>query len=396
MLRHVRLFLLLLVASTAARASTIELTDGNSATVPFTLIDNRIFVPVSINGSKPYQFVFDTGGSNILDTGVAKELGLKLEEDGPAWGAGAERQQAWRTPVHDARLPGVTISGHDFRVVSLEPIRRAIGFRHLDGVVGQELFERFVVDINYDKATLTFSEPKTWTPSATLGAAKPLQFVDGIPALPATVDGIKGTFILDTGDRSSLTLFVPFVDRHKLRTAYNNKISLITGWGIGGPIPADVTRVRTFSIDTHTLNDIVTRMPLLKTGGFATIDAAGSIGTGIFKRFRIVFDYTRKRMFMAPGASFAAPDPLDRSGLWLSMGDGGFKVMSVVEGSPAAEAGIRPDDIVTAVDGTEATQVFLVELRERSKTTAPGTRIQLRLKTGTTTRDVTITLRDLI
>jgi S1-C subfamily serine protease len=96
------------------------------------------------------------------------------------------------------------------------------------------------------------------------------------------------------------------------------------------------------------------------------------------------------------GAALAARDPLDRSGLWLSLGDGGFKIMSVVKGSPADEAGIRVDDIVTVVDGVNAANALLVDLRERLKTAEPGTRIQLRLKTTMGTRDVTLTLRDLI
>jgi C-terminal processing protease CtpA/Prc len=78
------------------------------------------------------------------------------------------------------------------------------------------------------------------------------------------------------------------------------------------------------------------------------------------------------------------------------MDDAGFKVMSVVSGSSAAEAGLRVDDIVVAIDGKAAAQLFLVELRERLRTAPPGTQVRLTVKTGANTRDVTITLRDLI
>jgi C-terminal processing protease CtpA/Prc len=71
-------------------------------------------------------------------------------------------------------------------------------------------------------------------------------------------------------------------------------------------------------------------------------------------------------------------------------------VMSVVAGSPAAEGGVRVDDIVTAVDGAPASQMFLVDLRERLKSATPGTKVRLRLGTGMGTRDVTLTLRELI
>lgn len=387
--------LLVIAAVRPAQTAAIDLADGNSARLPFTLIDNRIFVPVTVNGRGPYQFIFDTGGANILDPAVAQDLGLKLDADGEAWGAGASRQQAWRTDVSRADLGGVAIRDHEFRVISLDAIRRAIGFRRLDGLVGRELFERFVVDIDYASQTLTFAEPKTWRAPAALGKPHLLGSYEGIPTLPAVVDGLKGAFIIDTGDRSSLTLFGPFVDRHNLRTKSRKKVQAVTGWGVGGPIPADVTR-SAFAFAGHTLQGTVTRMPLLKTGGFASAEVAGSIGTGVLKRFRATFDYSRNQLYLTPGANYAAADPADRSGLWLSMDEAGFKVMSVVAASPAAEAGLHVDDVVTAVDGKPAAQIFLVDLRERLKTAQPGTKVRLTVRTKGNTRDVTITLRDLI
>ena len=53
----------------------------DAAAVPFQLIDNRIFVETRINGGGPYQFIFDTGGQNILDPVAAHELGLALRDE---------------------------------------------------------------------------------------------------------------------------------------------------------------------------------------------------------------------------------------------------------------------------------------------------------------------------
>jgi hypothetical protein len=392
-LRHGKLLIVLAVwlAGAPSRAESIALVEDKP--LPFTLIDNRIFVPVTINGLGPYQFVFDTGGSNIVDPEVARTLGLSLKEDGEAWGAGAGRQQAWTTQVDIARVGGVEMKATAFRAVSLEAIRRAIGFRRLDGIVGQELFERFVIDIDYERSQLSFHDPKSFAAAKELGPPLRLSFLGGIPMLDAEVDGLRGPFVLDTGDRSSLTLFVPFVERHGLRQRYSNQVHAVTGWGVGGPIPADVTRVGKLTLAGYTLPGIVTRMPVLKSGAFAMSDAAGSIGTGVFKRFRTVFDYSRKQMFLKPNGAFGDADPHDRSGLWLSLADGGFKVMSVVAGSPAQDAGIKVDDVVTAVDGAPASSIFLVDLRHRLKTDKPGTVVRLGLKDG---RVAALVLRDLI
>ena len=121
-------------------------------------------------------------------------------------------------------------------------------------------------------------------------------------------------------------------------------------------------------------------------------DAAGSVGAGVLKRFRTVFDYSQRRVFLAPGETFGATDPADRSGLWLVLADGGFKVMSVVTGSPADQSGVRVDDVVTAVDGVAAAEISLINVRDRLKTAAPGTSVRLTIGR----RDVVIVLRDLI
>lgn len=396
-LRHGNFFALviwILLAPRAVHAAAIELARADA--LPFSLTDNRIIVPVTVNDRGPHQFVFDTGGSNILDLSVARELGLTLEGASEARGAGAASQQAWTASVDRATVGPVTMSSQTFRVLSLDAIRRAIGFRRLDGIVGRELIDRFVVDIDYGNSTLQFIDRTRWTPSPAWAGAMPLTFLDGIPAVQATVDGRSGTFIIDTGDRSSLTLFGPFVKHHRLRERYQRRVRAITGWGVGGPIPADVTRVMNFSLGAYEVRQVVTRMPTLETGGFATSEAAGSIGNGILKRFQVAFDYRSKRMLLVPNAAYGKPDPADRSGLWLSLADGGFQVMSVVAGSPAAASGIRVDDIVTAVDGVAAVDLFLVDLRERLKVDEAGSSVRLKLKTTNGEREVVLTLRDLI
>ena len=383
-------------AATGRAGGQIEATGPGAVTLPFQLIDNRIFVPVTVEGRGPYQFIFDTGGRNVLDLGVARELKLALEGADAAEGAGASAQQAWQAHVGETTLGAVRMREQDFVVTSLEPIRRAIGFRRFDGVVGAELLSRFVIDIDYAQQRLTFNDAATWTPDAALGPGLPLDFVGDIPTIAGAVDGIKGRFLIDTGDRSSLTLFGPFVERHKLRVKYPRKVQVVTGWGIGGPIPADVTRVGVLQFAGHTVGAVVARMPLLKSGGFASTDAAGSIGTGVLKRFRAVFDYRHKRMFLAANPGPGAVDPADRSGMWLSLADDGFVVSSIVSGGPADQSGIKVGDVVTAVNGAAAEQVFLVELRERLKSDPAGSVVRFAVRRGQAQRSADVTLRDLI
>jgi serine protease DegQ len=72
--------------------------------------------------------------------------------------------------------------------------------------------------------------------------------------------------------------------------------------------------------------------------------------------------------------------------------DEGVLVFSVVEGSPAAQAGLRAGDVIIAVDGEplRAVEDLLAALRERS----PGDRVELDILRRGGQRSLTVTLAD--
>jgi PDZ domain/Aspartyl protease len=386
---------------TSAQARGIALRNGaKAANLGFRLIDNRLFVAVHLDGRGPYQFVFDSGGSNIIDEPLARELGLPLRDGFSMPGAGESTLPAWRSQVREARLGAVEMRDAHFVVMPLGEIRQAIGFERLDGLVGHELLQRFVVGIDFAATQLRFDEPAAAPPAREGLQRLEIDFTGAVPRLRGQVDGRAATLAIDTGDRSSLTLFTPFVDDHSLRAAYPAQVRHLTGWGVGGPLMADVTRVGRLRLGEVELRDVVTRMPLARGGVFASRLASGSIGTGVLKRLDLRFDYARRQLHLAPRARAAAnaaeADSIDRSGLWLARRDadgGAFEVLHVVDGGPAQRAGLTKGDRVTAVDGRPARELHLPELRDRLAREAPGQAVTLGLRDG---RESRVVLADLM
>ena len=75
-------------------------------------------------------------------------------------------------------------------------------------------------------------------------------------------------------------------------------------------------------------------------------------------------------MIIEPNAMFRAPYEFDMSGLFLTSEGGssqGFKVYSTIQGSPAAEAGIREGDVIEAIDGKPASHFTLDQVRQMFK-----------------------------
>jgi hypothetical protein len=272
-------------------------------------------------------------------------------------------------------------------IASLRGIRDAIGFARFDGIIGSDVLMRYrtrIDGIGAHSIELSDAPP--------VGVALPFRVVDGEIVVAGSVDGIAGDFIVDTGDRSTLTLFGPFVDNHGLGSAKG--VVAVTGWGIGGPVRARVTRA---DITAGPLigRNIVARQSLQRAGAFTDPRFAGSIGNGLLKNYALTFDYGASRIYVAPSAGTPQPDAYDRSGMWLRRVPAGLEVAGTVSGGPADDAGLHAGDIVVAVDGVPAAAVDLIALRARLA--APATKtVRVRLSRPGGESDAALSLRLLV
>lgn len=167
----------------------------------------------------------------------------------------------------------------------------------------------------------------------------------------------------------------------------------MTGFGIGGPIRAQVVRLRSLKFGPFEIGGMVTRFSLQRAGAFT----AGNIGGAILKQFTVTFDYTRRRLYFEKNRDFGRRDTYDRAGLWLSGAADGhsFEVFDVVASGPAAEAGLKVGDHVLAIDGRGVESLRLIAARNELKD-ARRKSVRLTVQDDTGTREVAVRLRDLI
>ncbi len=364
-----------------------------SETIPFRLLNNHVYIQVRIGG-KPFQFLFDTGGVNILTPESVERLGLEAEGSLEMRGVGEKSADFGLVRVPEVAIGGVTLRDQVFFVVPLTGLDQAEGL-DVNGVVGYELLKRLIARVEYAREKLTFILPEAFQEPA--GAAQvPFTFEDNTPQVEGEIDGIKGLFTIDTGGRASLTLNGPFVKEHGLEAKYAPRVEALSGWGVGGGVRSLFTRAKTLKLGGVEVPAPLTDLALVEKGALANRYFAGNVGGGVLKRFDVTFDYSKKRMFLEPNESFARPDAYDRAGLWLNRDEAGFKVMDVTANGPAAEAGLKTGDVITAIDGRNAKDLVLPEVRSQFKTSAPGTNVRLTVKTGAGSRDVTLVLRDLV
>jgi membrane-associated protease RseP (regulator of RpoE activity) len=365
---------------------------GKETTFPFQLVNNHIYADVKIDGQGPYTFIFDTGGLNLVTPPLAKTLGLKVEGNMDARGGGTGTMSAGMTKVARVDIGNATITDQAFMSLPLDSMENTEGFP-MPGMIGFETFRRFVTRIDYGNKAITLIDPKDFDPKDA-GTAVPIAFDGNDVEVTGTYEGIPGKFIIDTGARQTLMLNSPFVAKHDLHNASVKGNEAVTGWGVGGPTTAFVTHGGLLKIGSVDVKGPLVLLTTDKGGANADDQLAGNIGGGILKRFAVTFDYEHNTMYLKPVTGTVADlDTFDRSGMWFNKDEQGYKIVDVTANTPAAEAGLAKDDIITAVDGKSATSIALPAMRMRFRDEAPGTVVTLAVKGK---GNVKVTLRDLI
>jgi hypothetical protein len=108
-----------------------------------------------------------------------------------------------------------------------------------------------------DAASVTGAITLAGTEPAIPPSATTTSFEGVLPEIHAVIDGIAGSLLVDSGDRSSLTLFGPFAKRNGFFGRYPSTVNIVTGYGLGGPVYADVFTLPSLDVFAAHLTNVV-------------------------------------------------------------------------------------------------------------------------------------------
>jgi membrane-associated protease RseP (regulator of RpoE activity) len=263
------------------------------------------------------------------------------------------------------------------------------------GMVGATLFRRYVTCIDFSHHVIELTDSARFDPRRA-GAPLRMSIKDSEITIRGRFDGALGIFQLDTGSPTTLTLTAPFVARHHLLSNFSKRVETSSS-GVGGSTQAFTVRGRTLVLGSVQIDNPITELSVSSKGQFARGDLDGNIGIGALKRYIVTFDFPGERLFLKPCQPAPADlDTYDRSGLRIELEPAGFRVVSVAKGTPAAEAGLHPGDVIVAVDGQAATRITLPTMRGRLRERPAGSVVTLGIKSDDKVRSVRLTLRDLL
>lgn len=304
-------------------AAEVSFASGKSAlNLPIKIFNNHIYLQVSVNNSEALWFLLDTGAGNIINSRAARALGLKLKPAGQTTGVGEGYADVFFTEDVSVTLPGVTIGREKFVVISLENVEEcsdkievdldgkltwraqaAKGDERqpIDGVLGREFFRHFVVEIDYAAKSINLYDPKSYRYQGQ-GERIPLEVGEThiYMRAPITASGrapINARFLIDSGAAVALILNSPFVAQNKLLPPAG-QTTPFSICGIGGDSNTQIGKLAEIRVGNVKLENPITMFSQATNGTLADPEVSGILGNAILRRFRVVFDYSRKVMIL--------------------------------------------------------------------------------------------------
>lgn len=357
--------------------------DKKRVVVPFQQYNNLIIISLKINNLQDsLNFVVDTGVGYTLITDPAVKDRLQLDCARKVRIAGFSKNEPLVGCV--AQVQKITIGRHIIAykqaVIILEKdvleLSAYAGVK-IHGLLGYELFSRFVVEINYPSQKLTLSNPLYFVPPK----LKPKK---GLQEIPIALDEMKPymetnvcllndttqnlclKLLLDTGAGHSLSLDV---GTHPQLVLPEKNLPSQLGMALNGAIDGVIGRIKRLHFGTLQMKNVITTFPdSASVAQRLSLNVAfrqGNIGCGILSRFQLIFDYTHRKLYFKPNKTFKQPFEFSTSGIELTATPPRYqeiKIGGVRIDSPAYRAGLRAGDKIIAVDDQMTKNLKLGEI----------------------------------
>ena len=285
----------------ASRASKL----ARAFKIPFEISDGgHIFLSVRVNGSEPIWFGLDSGAEQtIIGEREAARLNLKVRGGMQATGGGEES-------VEFGVAKNVSFGLQDFKFVLREvgvlplDFSSSVPGQKIAGLLGYDFISRFVFEIDYASRVINLHDPRGYRYHGR-GESIPIKMIDGNPHIRARVAlpglaPVAGMFVLDSGAKTDIFFYSPFVKMHKLLDSTQQTTEASTE-GIGGESKIRIGGATNVQIGRIWIANPVVHFSLAEKGDSASTTGAGFIGGKLLSRFKtIIFDQSRHRIIFEP------------------------------------------------------------------------------------------------
>ncbi len=364
--------------------------------IPFELVGEHVIITVQVNGSDGLNFLFDTGCTEaVMDSITAEDLGLVSRGQVKDYGDGSFVERV---------IPHATMMIGEFRLDEVKFNKQSLKYlesftgQDLDGVIGNEILQNYVVRIDYDRMTFEIYDRTGYTydgnrEACRITANRYFSTIDAAVVLNNT-EVVRGEFLIDTGAELTVAFSTPFVNDNNLLSKTGKRLECRLH-ARNAVFTAYQTRIRGLRLGNSDFARIPVFLAQTKSGALSTSALAGIIGNEVLKRFNVVFDYSRQRIYLEPNHLFEATFKVNCSGLEVRLTtDQEIVIDRVHPDSPASEVGLAAGDAIIEINGDDIENYSIHEVRYLLS--KPGQKVQLLIRRGKANKKVSFKLRELI
>jgi hypothetical protein len=274
--------------------------------IPFKYIEGLIIISLKIE-NKDVNLILDTGVPNIVLFDRIGSYGLKPDTQKRISfsGIGSDNIILGKR-VSEVSAEG-NIIGSGLALLIIPPNDLSKSFKmKINGLIGYDLFSRFLVTIDYTNNQLILTNPKSFTP---LGfyQQKDLFLIHTKPYLKfnLTIPGVEEkeySLLVDTGAGYDLLLnYNPYPEDKKKRNNY-------LGSGLTGHILGKLYTIKGIYFDNFFFNNFLVSIPY--TSFYKNKDLMknrdGTLGGKFLHKFeKVVIDYSNKKIYFQRGPLMA-------------------------------------------------------------------------------------------
>ena len=254
----------------------------------------QVMLDAAINGVQRKVLLDSASVTTVIDKAFAEELGLTGQGDFRVRGTSGEADATFATDVV-IKIGNLTIANHPVAIVDLSEI----GAPPLSVILGAEVFNELVVDIDYPNERLAFHEPHSFDGDQLAAPIEVLSSGGAAKQVMVSLNGDKQALVrLDTGLSFGMLLFKPWVDANGiLEGMKTRKVATV---GIGGNAIQLQGTVDSIEVGDQLLKNVPVNFSQVAAGSSDTAEVAGLLGTQIFRRYRTTFDLSRNLLYLTP------------------------------------------------------------------------------------------------
>lgn len=373
-----RIFILFIVSLYSssivfAQSSDLRIDSRERVTVQFKLFNNLVMLQGSFNGSDTLNLILDTGVKNsiILNKEIGDQLNLDYGRSVNLLGTGSD-QVISALVVDSSHLDLYGVSGNIRNLLVLEEdylqLKENFG-AEIHGILGSDIFRRFLVKIDYVSHNITFYKPSSYKPGRWYTKI-PVEIMNGKPYIDMVVKnndgaGFKTKLLLDLGASHS-ALFE--LGTHDSLSLPENYITCSLGRGLGGEIIGHKARIKHVLLDEFRLDNVIVSYtnPYIHIADSSDIYRHGTLGAEVIMRFTVVIDYFNECLYLRKNKFYKSSFEYNMSGIDLLVRGKNlnlFYISNVAVNSPAEEAGAQRGDLILSINGSKTKRYTIDDLQ---------------------------------